>query len=281
MDIETPAGKLDPETEDPRFMLSLARGLLVLDAFAQTQTHTLASVSRLTGLPRATVRRCLYTLQKMGYVSEVEGSFTVTRKVLSLAGLFRQETYVFAQVQAALSALTKATGELSVFGTIDGEEALILARAEPIARIVSFNLGRRIPVHCSAMGRAYLSGVSTERLEDLLRRAPFPKLTDKTKSTAEELRAAIETARQSGYSVVDDELELGVKAVAVPVRDSAQKAIGAVSVVTVRPLARAEFKVLLRHIQQSAREIGEQLAAANLGDAEVLYLGDSIASPKS
>jgi IclR family pca regulon transcriptional regulator len=281
MDIETPAGKLDPETEDPRFMLSLARGLLVLDAFAQTQTHTLASASRLTGLPRATVRRCLYTLQKMGYVGEVEGSFTVTGKVLSLAGLFRQEKYVFAQVQAALNALTKATGELSVFGTIDGEEALILARAEPTARIVSFNLGRRIPVHCSAMGRAYLSGVPRERLEDVLRRAPFPKLTDKTKSTAEDLRTAIETARQSGYCVVDDELELGVKAVAVPVRDSAQKAIGAVSVVTVRPLSRAEFKVLLRHIQQSAREIGDQLVAANLSDAEVLYLGDSMASPKS
>jgi IclR family transcriptional regulator, pca regulon regulatory protein len=273
MDIETPAGKLDPETEDPRFMLSLARGLLVLDAFAQTQTHTLASASRLTGLPRATVRRCLYTLQKMGYVSDGEGSFTVTRKVLSLAGLFRNETYVFAQVQAALSALTKATGELCVFGTIDGEEALILARAAPTARIVSFNIGRRIPVHCSAMGRACLSGVPTERLEGFLRRAPFPKFTDKTKSTAEELRAAIETARQSGYSAVDDELELGVKAVAVPVRDSAQNAIGAVSIVTVRPLSRIEFKVLLQHIQESASEIGAQLAAANLSEAQILYLG--------
>ena len=273
MDIETPAGKLDPETEDPRFMMSLARGLLVLDAFAQTQTHTLASASRLTGLPRATVRRCLYTLQKMGYVIEDAGSFTVTRKVLGLAALFRQETHVFAQVEAALGALTKATGELCVFGTIDGEEALILARAEPTARIVSFKLGRRIPVHCSAMGRACLSGVPTERLEGLLRRAPFPKLTDKTKSSAEDLRAAIETARQCGYAVVDDELELGVKAVAVAVRDSAQQAIGAVSVVTVRPHSRTEFKVLLGHMRECAREIGAQLAAANMGDAEVLNLG--------
>lgn len=275
MNSETPAEKLDSETQDPRFMLSLARGLLVLDAFSRTHTHTLASASRLTGLPRATVRRCLYTLQKLGFVDEAQGGFTLTRKVLSLAGLFRQETYVFAQLQADLRTLTQVTGEPSVFGTIDGDHTLILARAAPAARIVSFNFGRRIPVHCSATGRACLASGPPDRIEALLRRAPFPKLTDKTKTTARELRAAIEAARQCGYAVVDDELELGLKAIAVPVFDTAERAMGAVSVVTVRPLSRTEFKALLRHLQTSAREIGEHLAAANLSDAEILHLKGS------
>jgi len=254
-------------------MLSLARGLLVLHAFEQTQTHTLASASRLTGLPRATVRRCLFTLQKLGYVTEGEEGFTLTRKVLSLASLFHQSTDVFKQVQGVLRALTRTTGEPCVFGTIDGEDALILARSAPAGRIVSFNFGKRIPLHCSALGRACLASGPTERVEEFLRRAPFPKLTDKTKCTAKELRTAIETARQSGYAIVYDELEWGVRSVSVPVCESAQKAVGAVSVVTVRSLSRTELKALLRHIQASAEEIGAHLAAGNLSDTEILHLG--------
>ncbi len=270
---ETPAGKLSSETQDPRFMLSLARGLLVLNAFEQSHMHTLASVSRLTGLPRATVRRCLFTLQKLGYVSEVERGFTLTRKVLSLASLFHQATDVFSQVQGVLKALTKTTGEPCVFGSLDGEDALILARAAPAGRIVSFNFGRRIPLHCSALGRACLASGPAEKVEEFLQRAPFTRLTDKTKCSAKELRAAIEATRHCGYAVVDDELEWGVKSVAVAVYDSAQKAVGAVAVVTVRSLARTELKAMLEHIQASAREIGEHLAAGNLSDAEILDFG--------
>jgi IclR family pca regulon transcriptional regulator len=269
MHTETPAGKLDTETRDPRFMLSLARGLLVLCAFEQAQALTLASASRLTGLPRATVRRCFYTLQKLGYVEGGEEGFTLTRKILALAGLFHQRTDAFARVQGVLKQLTKTTGEPCVFGTIDGEDALIIARASPAGRIVSFNLGRRISLHCSALGRMCLASWPPERLEEYLRRAPFTKFTQKTKSTARELRAAIEAARESDYAVVDNELELGVRAVSVPVRDSALQTVGAVSVVTVRPLSRAELKTMLRHARAAAPEIGAYLAGANLGNAEI------------
>jgi IclR family transcriptional regulator, pca regulon regulatory protein len=272
---ESPAGKLSSETQDPRFMLSLARGLLVLHAFEQSHMHTLASVSRLTGLPRATVRRCLFTLQKLGYVNEVERGFTLTRKVLSLATLFHQATDVLAQVLGSLRALTRTTGEQCVFGTLDGEDALILARAAPSGRIVSFNFAKRIPLHCSALGRACLASGPAERVEEFLQRAPFARLTDKTKCSAKELRAAIETTRESGYAVVEDELEPGLKSIAVAVYESAQKAVGAVSVVTVRSLTRNDLKALLEHIQASAREIGGQLAAGNLSEAEILDLGGS------
>ena len=269
---DTPAGKLDTETNDPRFMLSLARGLLVLRAFEQGQALTLASASRLTGLPRATVRRCFYTLQKLGYVDGGEEGFTPTRMVLALAGLFHQPTDVLARVRSVLKALTKATGEHCVFGTIDGDDALILASAAPAARIVSINFSKRIPLHCSGLGRMCLASWPAQRLEEYLRRAPFAKFTDKTRCTARELRAAIDAARLSDCTVVDDELELGVRAVSVPVRDSALLSIGAVSVATVRHLSRAELKVFTEHARSAAREIGLLLAAANLGYAEILDL---------
>ena len=272
MDSETPAEKLDTETRDPRFMLSLARGLLVLRAFEQAQTLTLASASRLTGLPRATVRRCFYTLQKLGYLKGGEEGFRLTRKIRSLAGLFHEPTDVFAKIQDILNALTKTTGEPCVFGAIDGEDALIIARAAPAGRIVSFNLGKKIALHCSGLGRMCLASWPTERLEKYLRHATFTKFTEKTKCTPKELHAAIDSARRLDYALVNDELELGVRALSVPVRDSAQLTLGAVSVITVRLLSRAEIKLLLQQVQSAAREIGLLLATAKLGSAEILDL---------
>lgn len=272
MDSQTPAEKLDTETQDPRYMLSLARGFLVLRAFEQAQTLTLATASRLTGLPRATVRRCFYTLQKLGYVKGGEDGFMLTRKIRSLAGLFHEPTDVFEKVQAVLNALTKATGEPCVFGAIEGEDALIIARAAPAGRIVAFNLGKKIALHCSALGRMCLASWPAERLEKYLRHATFTKFTEKTKSTPKELLAAIDSARRSDYAVVNDELELGVRALSVPVRDSAHHTLGAVSVVTVRLLSKTQIKALLQDIQSAALEIGLHLTAAKLGSAEILDL---------
>ncbi|HEY3786133.1 MAG TPA: IclR family transcriptional regulator C-terminal domain-containing protein [Steroidobacteraceae bacterium] len=260
---DTPAGKLDAETVDPRFMLSLARGLLVLHAFEHAYSLNLSSAGRLTGLSRATVRRCFYTLQRLGYVSEGEDGFVVTPKLLSIGGLFRQSTDLAATARQVLKSLMEATGESCVFGTIEGVEVLAVASATPPNRVVSINLNRRIPLHCSALGRVCLAGQSTEQLEDYLRGAPFARFTDRTKFTAKELRTEIDAVRTQDHAFVDEELEPGLRSVSVPVRNASAQTIGAVAVVTVRQLSSREVRGLVRHARSSAAELGARVAPAN------------------
>jgi len=261
---ETPASRLDAETADPRFMLSLARGLLVLHSFEHAYSLNLSSAGRLTGLSRATVRRCFYTLQRLGYVSEGEGGFVVTPKLLSLGALFRQSTDLAATARQVLKGLMESTGESCVFGTIEGTEVMAIASATPANRLVSINLNRRIPLHCSALGRMCLAGQSPEQLEEYLRGAPFARFTDRTKCSARELRAEIDVVRAQDHAFVDEELEPGLRSLSVPVRDSSAQTIGAVGVVTVRQLSPREIKALVRRARSSAAELGARMAPRGL-----------------
>lgn len=257
---DTPASKLDAETADPRFMLSLARGLLVLHSFEHAYSLNLSSAGRLTGLSRATVRRCFYTLQRLGYLSEGEDGFVVTPKLLSLGGLFRQSTDLAATARQVLKGLMENTGESCVFGTIEGAEVMAIASATPANRLVSINLNRRIPLHCSALGRMCLAARSSEQIEEYLRGAPFAKFTDKTKCTARELRVEIDAVRMHDHAFVDQELEPGLRSISVPVRNSSAQTIGAVAVVTVRQLSPRDIKALVRRARSSAAELGARVA---------------------
>ena len=263
---DTPAGELAAETADPRFMLSLARGLLVLHSFEHAYSLNLSSAARLTGLSRATVRRCFYTLQRLGYMSEIEGGFVVTPKLLSLGGLFRHANALAASARKVLRGLMEAIGESCVFGTIEGSEVLALASATPVDRVVSINLKRRIPLHCSALGRMCLAGQSAKQLKDYLRGAPFARFTDRTKYTAKELRAEIEVVRAQDHAFVDEELEPGLRSISVPVRNQSRQTVGALAVVMVRQLSPREILGLVRHARSSAAELGQHVALMSTRD---------------
>jgi IclR family pca regulon transcriptional regulator len=259
---ETPAQRLDTETADSRFMLSLARGLLVLHAFERSYDLTLSSASSLTGLPRATVRRCFYTLQRLGYITEGEGGFVLLPKLLDLANLFRQSTSLAAAARRVVTGLMEVTGEPCVFGMFEDKEIIAVANATPVNRVVSIDLDSKIPLHCSALGRMCLAALSAERLNDYLRGAPFPKLTPKTRCTAEDLRGAIDEIKAQDYAFVDEELEPGLRSVCVPVRDRSSQIIGALCVLTVRQLSLLDIKRLVRHARSFAVGLGAHAEAA-------------------
>lgn len=233
---------------DPDFMTSLARGLAVLRAFEQHNTLNTSQAAAATGLSRAAARRCLYTLNKLGYIGAGDGkSFALRPTLLPLARAFLNSKGFVETAQPVLLALRDQLGESCSLGLREGDDVVYVARAEA-TRIMSaaLGVGSRLPAYCSSMGRVLLASLSPDALEDYLARAPFPRRTPETVVTAEALRAELEQVRGQGFSVIDEELEIGLRSIAVPVRDRTGQVVAALNVGA--PAARISVDDLTRRV---------------------------------
>jgi IclR family pca regulon transcriptional regulator len=212
-------------------MGGLAKGLAVLEAFGPTAPQlTLAEAARLSGITRAAARRCLLTLTELGYV-EFDGKYFMPRPRLTRLGSRYLDTISLPQIaQPILMAARDLLSESISLAILDGEECLFVARAE--ARwIVStgVRLGGRLPAYCSATGRVLLSGMSDRAVRDYLAKIKPIRRTPKTLVTRSEIMRAITTARAEGVALCDEELEIGLRAMALPVRDGDGRIVASLS----------------------------------------------------
>ncbi len=232
----TPAAEIQSFAGDPNFMASLARGLAVIRAFTQQRRHlTIAQLSQRTGIPRAAVRRCLYTLSALGYVASEDGrSHALRPRILALGHAFLSSTPLVYAVQPLLDQITSMLHESSSMAVLEGDEILYIARSSTTTRLLSIELGigSRLPAYCTSMGRVLLAGLSATELDAYLSRVPLVKLTGRTVSTSDELKDALEAVRRNGYCVVDQELEIGLRSIAVPVHDRVGRAVASINVGT-------------------------------------------------
>lgn len=229
---------------DPDFMTSFSRGLTVLQAFSTVEVASISELSKATGLSRAAVRRCLYTLAKLGFaVSEDQRSYRLTPLVLTLGHSYLSSTPLAVSARRALELLREQVGESCSLGMLDGLDIIYVARAAQ-ARIMAIDIhvGTRLPAYCTSMGRVLLAHLPETQLDEVLRRIKFKAFTPKTVSSARELRERLAEVRAQGYAIVDQELEPGLRSVAVPVRSLQGEVIAALNVgthaqrVTVRDL---------------------------------------------
>jgi IclR family pca regulon transcriptional regulator len=208
-----------PSGSDPDFMLSLARGLDVLRCFAeQRRPMTVAQASALTSLSRASVRRCLHTLVQLGYAAQEGHSYVLRPKTLSLGYAFLSSNSLAAHAQPLLDQLRDEIGESCSVGVIEEDELYYVARAEA-SRIMSISLraGSRLPLYATSMGRVLLSGQTRTEQEAYLKRTPLVALTQRTECDPLGLLEIFTRIAEQGYAIVDQELELGLRSVAVPV----------------------------------------------------------------
>ncbi|KMS69719.1 IclR family transcriptional regulator [Streptomyces viridochromogenes] len=213
------------------FVESLARGLTVLTAFGEGRAElTLTDVARATGLARATARRALITYEHLGLVRQSGNrGFALTPSVLSLGYPPLSRTSL-AQIAtphlAELADRVHESASLAVL-TPSGEEIQYTARAAT-SRVMSVNItvGTRLPAYATSLGRVLLADLppAERKLDDL---AP---LTPRTTTDPATLLGALEDARTRGYALVDEELEAGLRSVAVPVRDRTGRVVAAVNV---------------------------------------------------
>lgn len=215
--------KLKRESGEARatdFVESLDRGLRLLQAFGDLRgPMTLSDVARAAGLPRATARRILFTLEHGGFVAGDGKLFTLTPHVLTLAGSYLRSNQVVAVLQPVLDRISSAAQEISSLALLDGDEVVFIARGSP-ARVFSTGLeiGYRLPAFCTSVGRALLSRLGDDELAKRLKAMRREPLTPQTVTDPKLLLKTIQADRAKGFSLVDREAEPHFRSISVPVR---------------------------------------------------------------
>lgn len=227
----TIAEEIDTLT-DPSFMTSLARGLAVVKAFSdQRRAMTIAQLSQKTGIPRAAVRRCLYTLKQLGYADSEANNFYLQPKILSLGYSYLSSTPMTISALPALNQLSQQVGEPCCLGVLDESDVLYISRSQS-SRVMSIalNAGSRVPAYCTSLGRVLLATLSEDDLNDYFFKAELIAHTNRTVTTESKLREILTEVRGQGYAIVEEELEIGLRSIAVPVRGASGMIVAAVKI---------------------------------------------------
>lgn len=210
----------DGEVRATDFVESLDRGLRLLQAFGETTAPmSLSDIARAAELPRATARRILFTLQHAGFVSSDGKQFTLTPRVLTLAGSYLRSNQVVAVLQPVLDRISAEAVEISSLAVLDGDDVVFIARGSPMRIFTGgVDIGYRLPSFCTAVGRVLLGGLSDAELKSRLATMKREALTPQTMIDPKRLLSAIAADRTRGYSLVDREAEPHFRSIAVPVR---------------------------------------------------------------
>ena len=246
------------------FVQSLERGLAVIRAFSQERPRmTLSEVARETGMTRAAARRFLITLEALGYVTTDGRQFSLRPSVLQLGYAYLSSFSLAEIAQKHLELLAERLHESCSASVLDDQDIVYVARAST-NRIMTIGLsvGARLPAYCTSMGRVLLAQLSPRDLDAYLARADLHARTERTITSPDRLRTELERVREQGWCMQDQELEDGVRSVAVPVRDSDGRVVAAINVSAHASRVSLEKlrQVFLPALIASAREIDIDLA---------------------
>lgn len=214
------------------FLTAFARGLTVINAFTeQSQSMTLADVSRIVGLPRATVRRCLLTLEALGYVESDGRYFVLTPQVLTIAQAYLSSSPLPRLAQPFLERINDAIGQSCSVAVLQNDDIIHIARSsrKRLAE-VQRGVGSHLPAYCTSMGRVLLAGLPADELNDYFKRAKLTPITPRTVYKEQELRRILAKVRRDRYCFADQETEIYVRALAVPLYNASGRLVAALNV---------------------------------------------------
>jgi len=211
-----------PETQSrsPEFVQSLERGLAVIRVFdAEHPELTLSDVARAADLTRAAARRFLLTLVELGYVRSDGRLFALRPRILELGYAYLSSLNLPEVALPHLESLVAQVHESCSVSVLDGDEVVYIARV-PTHRImtVAISVGTRFPAYATSMGRVLLAAQPEQWLDGYLGRTELRAMTRRTITDPERLRSTLHRVRSQGYAVVDQELEEGLRSIAVPIR---------------------------------------------------------------
>jgi IclR family pca regulon transcriptional regulator len=258
-----PGDDLAAFERDPNFVLSLARGLKVIETFeGHKQGQSVADVARETGLSRAAVRRLLMTLQALGYAESDGRVYSLKTRVLKLGFSYLSSASLPTLAQPILEQVTEQVHESSSLTVMDGDQIVYVARSTA-KRVMSVGLsvGSRLPAYCTSMGRILLAAKPDPQLVNYLERVELKSMTAKTVIEKSKLADLIRKVRRDGFALVDEELELGLRSIAVAVKNRQNETVAAmnIGVHAVRITAKEMIERLLPILLENARLLSQCL----------------------
>lgn len=257
-------GEADPVGIDDRdYVQSLIRGLDVVRAFgADTPQMTLSEVAQRTGMTRAAARRFLLTLVRANYAETDGKHFRLRPKVLDLGFAYMSSLNLWEIAEPILRDLSARIGETCSASVLEGREIVYITFV-PMARVITVGLGvgSRLPAFCSSMGRVMVAGLPDDQREAFVAETELTPLTPHTVSTREDLRARIDAAARQGWALVDQEIEIGLRSLAVPVRNRRGRTVAAINThVQAARMSTAEMlERLLGPLSEASRRITASL----------------------
>lgn len=213
-------------------MSGLAKGLRVIEAFsADTPKLTITDAAAAADLDRATARRCLLTLASLGYCDYDGKFFTVTPRILRLGTACLAAMPLPRLVQPWLERLSEKIGESTSVSILDEREIVYVARASQ-RRVMSISLapGSRLPAYCTSMGRVLLADLAAETSRHLIATSTLIARTPRTVTDPDRLSEALRRVKQDGYAAIDQEVEIGLRSLAVPLINARGKTVAALNV---------------------------------------------------
>jgi IclR family pca regulon transcriptional regulator len=257
----TPAEQRLADDAGPEFLEALARGLRIIQAFSRDRRQlTLSDIARLVDLPRASVRRTLHTLVHLGFAETDGRLFRLTPRILTLASAYLAANAVSDILQPALERLAAEVDEACSAAVLDGDDVIMIAHAAP-NRVLNLaaQIGFRLPAISSSLGRVLLAALDPGELENRLAHIALQKLTPMTIVDRAQLRLTIRKVREDGYSLVDQEAELGFRSISVPLRRLDGRVIASLNIGahsrrctldTMRSVFLPKLSALARELQQ-------------------------------
>lgn len=264
-EVQQAASNLNKEDERPaEFVEALAKGIAILESFDAAHAEmTLSEVARRVGLSPAAARRSLITLQALGYVRQQGKHFHLRPKVMTLGSAFYYSARVDEVLQPDLRELVEKFGDASSVGTLDGDDVIYIAHVSvQRARRAAAVIGARYPACATSLGRVLLAALPDDALERYLAGVRPEALTSKTITDPHKLRQEIMAVREAGYSTTVDQLDYGITALAVPIRNVEGRTIAALNtsgytgMVTPETLVETRLPVL----RQTASHIAHAIA---------------------
>ncbi|HET7795372.1 MAG TPA: IclR family transcriptional regulator C-terminal domain-containing protein [Rhizobacter sp.] len=230
--LPEPAAAVDSGPHKRDLIAGLEKGLAVIEAFDQDRPRlTISEVATRCGLTRAAARRYLITLEYLGYVSSERKMYSLSPKVLRLGQSYMHSARLPRIVQPELHKLAYALKEASSAGVLEGSDVICIAATEA-GRLVSSTLqpGTRVPAYCTANGRILLAAKTPGEVDAWLAQQKLEPLTPHTLTDTSQLRAEINRARTQGYATVDQEFELGLRTVSVPLKNFRGEVLAAMNI---------------------------------------------------
>ncbi|AUN33137.1 IclR family transcriptional regulator domain-containing protein [Niveispirillum cyanobacteriorum] len=254
----TPEELQETYEDDPNFVVSLARGLNVLLAFAGSRKHlSISDISRITGLSRGSVARLVNTLEKLGYVRSEGRSFQLLPKTLALGQAYLSSNSLATMAQETLDRIGNQVNESCSIAVLDEGYVTFVARSASRRMVsASLSVGSRIPAYCTSLGRCILAHLPADELERHLAGADLVAHTSRTVTDRAALDDVLEQVRTTGYSISDSEFEEGLTSIAVPIFGPGNKVEAALGVAAIRYPHEALVGTILPVLRGTARDLG-------------------------